>query len=653
MKLKNFGGMCAALLVMTACTQEKFDYQSPNLSPAELTEGKAYTVTVNTETNLVTLTSLLGDEYLTSWVTPQGMAKGTTYSFSLPFSGTYEITFGVDTRGGLVYADPYSFNLPNNNFSLLSDEIWTNLAGGVDENGNGSPKTWVPVNANYGIGRCSSPLMYLSPDDIMNDGSNQTDLKIGSDNWTPNWDPGFQSWLIPADDPYLGSEMTLYLDAQKGSVAEIKRVSAEGTQDYTTTFNLNISDPQRPLLSFNSGEMLHAAWGDGVCSNYSTDLKILECTPYLLQIATMRTNSEGPWWLVWNFIAKEVKDDPSILPSEGPELVEVASPRLPEYEDLATTLFTIEGDATYYASETTLVMNDELPYDVMYWNGANGGSWDWINGYGSSWEPAYPAYDEFSLVLSRKNDGTYSAALESAEGSQTSGFTIGENTLTFAESMHFITAGNQVIEGKEFTVLVCSPADEQVVLGIPDGTDTNGKINRYLCVNLNIKPIGGAPEGPTTFAFNNDNIGVYPNSDRDGQIEAQLYHPWGGVTDFFADNSKVKFKKDQTLSITFTISGVDWKDGATPHAYVGCNEFGTSWDAADRFQQSYAVPVNINGETTISIVNGTGSTFSFEGRDCIAIIIETTPEMINGPYNEEGSLDTDKIDLKVIQVAVQ
>ena len=654
MKLKNFCGMCAALLVLTACTQEKFDYQAPNFTSAELTEGKAYTVTVNTETNLVTLTSLLGDSYITSWVTPQGMAKGTSYSFSLPFSGTYEITFGVDTRGGLVYADPYTFSLPNNNFSLLSDEIWTNLAGGVDENGNGSPKTWVPVNANYGIGRCSSPLMYLSPDDIMNDGSNQTDLKIGSDNWTPNWDPGFQSWLIDSDDPYLDSEMTLYLDSQKGSVAEIKKVSKDGTQEYTTTFNLNISDPQRPLLSFNSGEMLHAAWGDGVCSNYSTDLKILECTPYLLQIATMRTNSEGPWWLVWNFIAKEVKDDPSILPSEGPELVDVASPQLPVYNDLATTLFTIEGDATYYASETTLIMNDEIPYDVMYWNGANGGSWEWINGYGSSWEPAYPAADEFALVLSRKNDGTYSASLESAEGSQTSLFTIGENTITFEEKMLFLSAGNQTIEGKEFTVLKCSPADEQVVLGIPDGTDNNGKVNRYLCVNLNIKPIGGGQEGPKEIAGNNDNLGVYIEAS--DHLRLELYNPWGS-NNWFTDLSKMKLKKGETATINFKVNGITWKEGAQPRVLFANNidALGFEWPSKGAgFDQPHTILNTSTGEGTVSLTNSTDAAVTFEGSSCVTICIEIA-DLVESPsplFDESGNLDP-SVTGEIISLTIQ
>ena len=649
MKIKSLIGMCAAVMALSACTQETFKYEAPNLSPADLVEGKSFTVTINSETNEVTLKSLMGDQYLVSWVTPQGMAKGSNYSFSLPFSGTYQVTFGVDTRGGLVYSDPYTFTLSNNNFALLSDEIWTNLAGGVDENGNGSPKTWVPMNQKYGSYHGSAPLTYMSPDDVMNDGSGNTDLKIGSSNWSDNWDPGFQDWLIPASDPYMDSEMTLYLDAQKGSVAEIKRVTADGVQEYTTTFNLNVSDIQRPLLSFNSGEMLHAAWGDGVCDNYSTDLKIIECTPYVLQIATMRTNSEGPWWIVWNFVSKDLKEDPSILPTEGPELVDVASPRLPTYSNLAELLFTIEGDASYYATETTLLMNEDKPYDAMYWNGANGGSWEWVNGYGSSWEPPYDTYDEFELVLTRKSDGTYNASLDTSEGSQTSAFTIGENTITFAEPMHFITAGNQVIEGKELTVLKCSPGDEEVVLGIPAGYDDSNNVNRYLCLNLTIKPIGSAPEGPKYLAVNSDNINCWLDGGS-GQIRIILYQPagWGGG-DPAVDPEQLVLKKEQTLSVTFKLNNVDWKDDAAPRAFLGVNMTGYGgWS----FDSPETVQFNKGGETTVSITNGTGSKYSFLDTDCVQIAVEQEG-LINGPFNEEGAIDAANIGYEIISVVIQ
>lgn len=671
MKIKLFCGIGATLLALSACTEEKFSYEAPDVSIADLIEGKAYSVNIDPETNLVTMKNLLGDSYVASWVTPNGITKGSEVSFSLPFSGEYEVQFGVMTRGGMVYGDPYTFTLPYNNFSLLSDEIWTNLAGGVEIEDDGTvlsnPVTWVPMTQKFGKHNGSAPVTYLSPDDVHNDGSGDSDLKFGTNNWTENWDPGFQSWLIASDNPYMDSEMTMYLDAQKGCVAEIKRVTSTGETNYTTTFNLNISDPDRPTVTFNQGDMLYAEWGNGMCANYSTDIKILECTPYVLQFATMRTNSEGPWWIVWNFIRKELKEDPSLFPTDGPELQEVSDPKLPTYENLEELLFTIAGsDATYISTQTTLLMNDEKPYDFYYWNNAGQGNWEWMNGYGSSWAPAYGGADDFSLTLSKKyedldNDGIkespyFEAVIDNPENSKTTRFTIGENSITFNEPVILMSAGNHMMRAREFTVLKCSAEDEEIILGLPDGYDSNNKCNRFIAVDLKIKGVSGGAEGPTLLQFDNDKLGVYVSNEpgRDGQIEAQLYHPWGGVTDFFTDLSKVKFKKNQTLSITFTISGVNWKEGATPHAYVGCNDFGHSWNDPNRFNESYAVPVNINGETTISVSNIFDSTYAFEGRDCIVIIVETTPEkVIDGPLTEEGLLDPSAIDMKVVQVAIQ
>ena len=197
--------------------------------------------------------------------------------------------------------------------------------------------------------------MYMSHTDVKNDGSNITDLMIGSANWAPNWDPGIQSWLIPADDPYFQSYITFGLDAVKGCTVELHRVAASGTTDATGTFNLNVSDPKRPVISFYGGTYsLHNEGFDDVCSNYTNDIKIIECTPYLLQVATMRTNSEGPWWLVWNFISEEAYNDPSIIPTEDPGLLQPAEVQQPAIEDLATKLFTTEINGVTYVGNGSI-----------------------------------------------------------------------------------------------------------------------------------------------------------------------------------------------------------------------------------------------------------------------------------------------------------
>lgn len=658
MKLRNIISMLATGVLAvagTSCSPDDYSLGSAKYSPSDLTEGKAYTVTPDAnDPNTIHLHSLIkGATPL--WDTPMGFSQNPDYTIQLPFAGEYEIKFGVETHAGTVWGEPYMLTLNANNFGMLSDEIWTNLAGGVDENGNGNPKRWVPCNANYGVGRCSGPVMYMSPDDVMNDGSGSTDPMFGSANWTPNWDPGFQGWLIPADDPYMNSVMEFSLDAAKGCVLKEVRGTAEGDETYEGKFTLVNSDPKHPTLSFTGGTFaMHNKGFDGTCANYTNEIKILECTPYLLQLGTMRTNSEGPWWLVWNFIAEDVKNGTVTIPTDGPELAQTYPVKEPEYSNLAETLFTILGqDATYLASQTTLLYNEEKPYDFMWWNSATGG-WEWINGYGSTWAPAIDedAREAFALTL-ENSKGTYKYA---CEGSGSGTFEIKGNKLVFDKAVTLVNAENHKIAGTEFTVMACDPENDIVALGIPDGTDSTGAVNRYACAVLRIKPIGSAQTGPTYLEYDNSKLKVYLSNEsgRDGKLEIALYHPWGGTADFFADNSKLKIKKDQSICVTFRIDGINWSAGANPRAHIDANDFAPSycnWSNAG-FDLGHNVYLNKGGETTVKLTNETGATFKFEGVDCISVGIETLG-MVDGPLNEEGKLDTSAITFTVTSVYIE
>ena len=198
----------AALLMLGSCTPDSHSLDSLSLQPSDLTHGSAFSVTVDAQ-NTVTLKSLLDKSYNCYWIHPNGRAQGPVATLQLPFAGKYDVTFGVDTRGGVVYGNPYQFEVTTNNMALLADPLYTYLTGGV-----GKSKKWVPVDKDYGVGQCTGPVMYCNPDDVLNDGSNSTD--IGINNMKPNWDPGFQSWLIPADDPYMDSYMIFSLDDVNG-----------------------------------------------------------------------------------------------------------------------------------------------------------------------------------------------------------------------------------------------------------------------------------------------------------------------------------------------------------------------------------------------------------------------------------------------------
>ncbi len=612
--MKKYLYIIPALAALAACSPAEYDLGAQDVQVGDLVEGIAFKVEPDaTNPNIIHLTSLMPSNYSVAWEHPMGRSTSSSCDVSLPFSGDYEVTFGVDTRAGWVWGETYTFTVAENDFGMLSDAIWTNLAGGVDENGNGNPKTWVPLDKAYGSYQGSSPVGYMNPDDIMNDGTGITDITIG--NWSMNWDPGFQSWLIPEDDPYMESSMILSLDATKGCVVEVNKNTSSGMTSKTGSFALNVSDTSRPTITFNNTDMLYAAWGEGVCSNYSKDIKILTCDEYVLQLATMRTNSEGSWWIVWNYVWEEVKNGNVVIPSDDPELLPTYSPELPSYDDLATELFTISGDeATYVASQTTLLLDEEKPYDLIWWNPATA-AWEWIDGYGSTWAPEY-SDEYFSLTLTQAGK----AELETeAGGSVSTTFEIVGSTLVFADEITLLEAGSHKVSGTEFAVMKCSADDNEVALGIPVEYDADGVANKYLCARMTIKPVGGSTSGATELKVDNSKIAPYVEASKYFRFE--FYNPWAGKDDseWPVDVTKLKLKKNQTLTVKFSVSGIDWT--GTPMAALCCNMDDFSWEPTC-FTNFQGVTFNTAGENTLSLTNNTGSTYTFYGNGCLTVCIE-------------------------------
>ncbi|CAK7049089.1 hypothetical protein [Bacteroides rodentium] len=629
MRLKSFFSILAgAALMFSACSPEEYEMGAKTYVSDDLVEGIAYTVTPDAnDPNTIHLTSLIkGATPL--WVTPSGPSQKTTLDLALPFAGEYSVTFGASTPAGPVYGEPYTFKVETNNFAMLEDPIWANLAGGV-----GKSRKWVPIDKNFGIGRCSGPVMYMSPNDVKNDGSNITDLMIGSANWTPNWDPGIQSWLIPADDPYFQSYITFGLDAVKGCTVELHRVAASGTTDATGTFNLNVSDPKRPLISFYGGTYsLHNEGFDDVCSNYTNDIKIIECTPYLLQVATMRTNSEGPWWLVWNFISEEAYNDPSVIPTEDPGLLQPAEVQQPAIEDLATKLFTTEiNGVTYVGNEARFLINDEEPYDWTWWNGGSAAWESVVKGqYGSSWAPVADAsIADYELVLSSTADG-----YKWDDGTNTGKLAIEDGKLKFMDvdgnpveiTVLTATGDKRTVEvkGSEFTVMACD-VTSSFQMGVPATTNDKGAVDSYLCANLNYKPIATGPTGPTEIKVDNSKVQIIFGDGNPDRLRLQLYNPWGGGdAGWPIDITKVKLKKNQTLKIQYKVlSGISWNEGATPKTVIMDNNIGNAWED-DCYNLVHAVAFDTaeGAVQTVSVTNTTGATVTYEGSSCICIGIQ-------------------------------
>ena len=586
----------AAALLLGACSPDEYSLSKPDLTAEELVQGVAYTVDVDAQ-NTITLTSLLDKSYNCYWVHPNGRAQGNVATLALPFAGTYEVTFGVDTRGGVVYGAPYQFTINTNNMSLLEDPLYTYLTGGV-----GKSKKWVPVDRDYGVGNCTGPVMYANPDDVLNDGSASTD--IGINHMVPNWDPGFQSWLIPQDSPYMKSSMTFSLDDKQGCTVSVYR--AEEDKTYNGKWNLLVEDKNHPTLSFTDAFALHNVGFDEVCANYTDKIVITALTPYLLQLATMRTNSEGPWWIVWNYIAEDVQQGKVQIPSDEAEYLNPTAPVLPEIEDLETKLFTTDiNGVEFQGAEMTFQVSQDAAYDWMWWNGATS-AWESVvkGNYGSSWAPMWDedAVAENELTLTRKGDYTY--------GEYSGKYTIQDSKIVFDQPVTFFTvAGDQrtvMVTGSEWQVFKVDPGSE-LIIGVPDGKDANGATNAYLVAGFTYKAVGGGQTGPVNVPFIAENANNYIEA---GQyFRCQIYNPWGGGGDA-VDPANIKLKKNQKLNVTLRLSGFTFSQ---PAKMVLCCNRGDeqSWEP-DCFNYARAITVNGDGTYTISWTNDTGSTVKWD-----------------------------------------
>lgn len=647
MKLNCFYSFLAAsamLCVATACSDDDYSLDAASVDPSQLVQGTAFEVKPDAENpNVIHLTSKMKG-VTPLWVTPQGRSQSSDYTIDLPFAGDYEVTFGVMTQAGPVYGNPYTFNVPQNDFSMLSDPIWTNLAGGVDENGNGNPKKWVVMDKSYGVGYGSAPVMYLDPDHVKNDGVENKDLLLGSENWAPNWDPGFQSWLIPDTDPYMESYMIFGLDPIKGCTLTQMRKTASGEELVEGTFTLNVSDPKRPTITFNGGTFaMHNQGMDGVCDNYTQDIKIIECTPYVLQFATMRTNSEGPWWLVWNFVAADVQDGTVTIPT-GPELIEEAKPEFPEHENLETLLFTVPGaTTTYVGAEVIYHLDEETPYDILQWNGTGANKWESQGLYGNIDLPVYEG--DFALTLTR--DGLKANIVNDfyagySNDEFNTSFSVADNQVIFKDEVTLLQAGNVKISGTDFQVFTCN-VDDGLQLGIPYGTDQNGTVNRYIVLNLIPEPAGGAQTGPTVINVDNDALKAqsYLDSGNANCYRLELFNAWGGDKVWPVDINAIKVKKKQVLKITLKLDGVEWNAGAAPRALL-CHNVGDGvWPGADGSgfnNGSVAVNTAPGGETTIVYDNTNGSGAVTFDAGCLSICIEQAG-LVASPLDEDGNID--------------
>lgn len=383
-----------------SCSPEEHELKTVDVSPAELVEGIAFKIEHDPNNpNIIYLTSLMDSRYTPLWDHPQGRSQENTVTLQIPFEGEYQVKFGVQTRGGVVYGEPTTFTIDQFYAGFVDHELWTFLTGGV-----GNSKTWIHDNGEYGL--ATGEMDYADP---------TTTVEWG--NFTPNWSPGKGH---TADEGMWNSTMTFSL--QGGANVAIHDTS-EGGVDETGTFMLDVDNH---TITLTDAEILHPQGWDFKTTNWAKGLKILTLTENHFRVAVFRelVSGEGEWWMIFNYVSKEYADN--YVPEELPDPV-------PE----------IDGDANDILTTTkskTWVLSADSPYD---WADLNGGLLNnFTGGEGTYLATGWAAYNaemiaatKFTFSSGSGNSGTFifsSHDSEDVEGE----YTIDENNdITFDQPL--------------------------------------------------------------------------------------------------------------------------------------------------------------------------------------------------------------------------
>lgn len=288
----SLAAVAAMLWGVEACSPDSYDMGPEDVSKADLTEGRAFSISHDeSNPNIVRLKSLMDSRYQVSWIEPQGRSQEPEVELHIPFPGTYSVLFGVETRGGVVYGDTAHFTIDRFYAGFVDNELYTNLTGGV-----GKQKTWIPDNGNYGL--ASGDISYGDP--------SVTNAEFN--NFTSNWDPGANH----QDGTGTFAKSSWTFDLIDGAHVQSTTYAPDGSS--TTTTGTYLLDTDNHRLNLTDVQLLHSPnWNNRTdATGWASDIHIVTLTENQLRLAVLRnpeTSGEGKWWLVFNFVSKDYADN--------------------------------------------------------------------------------------------------------------------------------------------------------------------------------------------------------------------------------------------------------------------------------------------------------------------------------------------------------
>ena len=387
-----------------ACSPEEHLLGDVDVQPGDLVEGLAFSIEHDSENpNIVYLTSLMDKRYTPIWEHPQGRSQEAMVTLKIPFEGSYEVKFGVQTRGGAVYGEPATFTIDQFYAGFVDHELWTLLTGGI-----GQSKTWIHDNGEYGL--ATGEVDYADPA-----------TTVAWNDFAPNWSPGRGH---TADENIWASTMTFSLDG--GAFYNVSNKTADGAEEASGTFMLDVDNHQ---LSISGAPIMRPTTWDFKTTNWSSGLRVLTLTENQLQVAVLReeVSGESEWWLVWNYVSKEYADN--YVPEDVPDPVPAIDGN---GQDVLTTTTT-----------KTWVLSPETPYD---WADLNGNLLNDFAGPEAYQSSGWAAYNADMIAATKL---TFSAA-----GSTGGSFVFSSYNNDDIEGEYTIDASNDIDFGQALDAVI-------------------------------------------------------------------------------------------------------------------------------------------------------------------------------------------------------
>jgi hypothetical protein len=262
--------VCGLITLISGCRPENIE-----LGPAMDKSALKFSATPSaTNPNDIVLKSLTPNA-TPYWVSPSGNSIRVTDTVNIPFPGTYTIQYAVQSRGGLVYADPVTVKINSIDTKTVSAAPWVKLTGGL-----GKSKTWV-----LDLDAAGKSKYFTSP------------FYFGGTGW--EWDPNFADigWAGVSAGDY--GTMTFDLIGDAHFVSNNKMFP-----DLSGTGKFMLYTATNELATIGA-QVLHDKAQGGQVANWNAKMLIKTLDDDHMQLIAKKDANN---WLIYNYITKQYYD---------------------------------------------------------------------------------------------------------------------------------------------------------------------------------------------------------------------------------------------------------------------------------------------------------------------------------------------------------